>query len=207
VIDEGEVMRKVLPMLYGDADIPNKQDLLFTRLESITNETTVVPKPDFYDGARLGDIDKRVREDLGPISYPRNIQPPGGTQLFLEAKALEGCRCAKRQACLDGALGARAMQTLQSYGAGKPVYDNNAYTLSATYHAGNLNMYATHVTPSGPGGSELHDPGQILPLIDTKERYLEGLPISEWKTCDHGISQSIHLGRERQSSICRAINI
>ncbi len=177
-IDEGEVMRKVLPMLYGDADIPNKQDLLFTRLESITNETTVVPKPDFYDGARLRDIDKRVREDLGPYIIPtKHPTAPVAPNFFLEAKAPRGgADVAKRQACLDRALGARAMQTLQSYSAGKPVYDNNAYTLSATYHAGNLNMYATHVTPSGPGGSPEYHMTQVrsLSLIDTKERYLEG---------------------------------
>lgn len=63
-------MRDVLPTIYGDADIPHKQDLLFTRLESITDKTTVDAKPDFYDGAPLGSIDKQVREDLSPYIIP-----------------------------------------------------------------------------------------------------------------------------------------
>ena len=45
------------------------------------------------------------------------------------------------------------MHKLQSYGAGEPVYDNKAYTLSTTYYAGNLNMYATHPSPPGSGNS------------------------------------------------------
>jgi hypothetical protein len=73
---------------------------------------------------------------------------------FLAAKAPSGgADVLKRQACHDGAVGARAMHKLQCYAAGKPVYDNNAYTLTATYHNGILRMYTTYVTPSGPGGS------------------------------------------------------
>ena len=37
---------------------------------------------------------------------------PGGTAVVV-----------KRQACYDGALGARAMHTLQSYGQPEPVYE------------------------------------------------------------------------------------
>ncbi len=51
VVVEPRVMRRVLPTLLGDADILDEEDLLFTRLESITDNTTVDPKPDFYDGA------------------------------------------------------------------------------------------------------------------------------------------------------------
>jgi hypothetical protein len=47
------------------------------------------------------------------------------------------------------------MHQLQSYKQDEPVYDGNAYTLTSTYHAGNLNMYATHVTSSG-GTPEYH---------------------------------------------------
>lgn len=155
VIDEGEVMRDVLPTIYGDADIPHKQDLLFTRLESITDKTTVDAKPDFYDGAPLGSIDKQVREDLSPYIIPTaHRTAPVAPNFFIEAKAPNGgADVAKRQIIHDLALGARGMHQLQSYGADKLVFDNNAYTLGATYHNGQLLMYATHVTPSGPGNS------------------------------------------------------
>ncbi len=55
-------MREVIPIMCGKTDIPNRQNLQYTKLESITDNTTVVPKPDFYDGARLENIDKRVLE-------------------------------------------------------------------------------------------------------------------------------------------------
>lgn len=76
VIDENEVMRDVLPMLYGPADILHKENLLFTRLESITDNKTVVAKPDSYDGAALDSIDMQVQVDLGPLSYT-NTFPEG----------------------------------------------------------------------------------------------------------------------------------
>ena len=70
VIDEGDVMRDVVPIMCGDADIPSRQNLLFTRLDPIANDTTVDAKPDFYDGARLEDIDKQVQQDLGHYNIP-----------------------------------------------------------------------------------------------------------------------------------------
>lgn len=61
---------------------------------------------------------------------------------------------AKRQACLDGAVGARAMHRLQNFGEDAPVYDGNAHTFSSTYHAGTgtLQLYAHHVI--GPTATE-----------------------------------------------------
>ena len=65
VIDEGEVMSTVLPEIHSThPDILNKKNKLFTRLESITNRTTVDAQLDFYNGARLEDIDRRVLEDI-----------------------------------------------------------------------------------------------------------------------------------------------
>jgi hypothetical protein len=180
VIDEGEVMRDVLPKIYGDVDIPHKQDLLFTRLESITDKTTVDAKPDFYDGAPLESIDKQVREDLSPYIIPTGHRmAPVAPNFFLEAKAPKGgADVAKRQITHDLSLGARGMHQLQSYGADEPVFDNNAYTLGATYHAGTgtLQMYATHVTPTGPGGSPEYHMTQTGGnfLIGSRDQYLQG---------------------------------
>src|SRR5207244_1437638 len=100
---------------------------------------------------------------LGPFIIPtKHPRAPVVPNFFIEAKAPKGgADVAKRQACYDGALGARAMHKLQSYGEDEPVYDNNAYTLTSTYHAGNLNMYATHITPSGPGGSPEYHMSQL----------------------------------------------
>jgi hypothetical protein len=150
VINEGEVMRHVFPIIAGNSDILNKENLQFTRLDSMTGGVTIDPKPDFYDGARLEDIDKSVREELGPYIIPTGHRTaPVAPNFFMEAKAPHGAAdVAKRQALQNGAYGARAMHSLQSYSAGKPVYDGNAYTVTTTYHAGTgtLQMYTTHPT-------------------------------------------------------------
>ena len=54
----------------------------------MTSYVTIDPRPDFYDSACLEDIDKDVREELGPY-----IIPTGHTtalvvpNFFIEAKA------------------------------------------------------------------------------------------------------------------------
>ncbi|PTB80702.1 hypothetical protein M440DRAFT_1302684, partial [Trichoderma longibrachiatum ATCC 18648] len=84
-----------------------------------------------------------------------------------------------RQACYDGAYGARAMHSLQNYDEEEPDYDGNACTLSATYHAGTgtLQLFSHHVTaPATPGGRpEYHmvevDGGY---LTGSREGFLQG---------------------------------
>ncbi|KAE8450302.1 hypothetical protein EG329_006730 [Mollisiaceae sp. DMI_Dod_QoI] len=160
VISKGKVMSTVFPIISGDADIPNEENLQFTRLESMTGSVTVDPRPDFYDGARLEDIDRVVREELGPYIIPTgHTTAPVAPNFFMEAKAPSGgADVARRQAMQDGACGARAMHSLQSYSEGKPVYDGNAYTVTSTYHAGTgtLKLYATHPTVGPENSPEYH---------------------------------------------------
>lgn len=128
----------------------------------ITNKTTVDAKSDFYDGARLEFIDEQIQEDLGPYISTAHRTAPVTPIFFIEAEAPKGgADVATRQAWYDGAFGAGAMHELQSYGGRKPVYDNNPYTVNATYHAANLKTYATHVTPSDPGGAPQYHMTQL----------------------------------------------
>ncbi|PWI64308.1 hypothetical protein PCL_11279 [Purpureocillium lilacinum] len=61
---ESDVMRTILPVLCGDHDdIPSQQNVLFTELEPITNNTAVKPKPDLFDGASLQDLHQDLRGD------------------------------------------------------------------------------------------------------------------------------------------------
>jgi hypothetical protein len=156
---EGDVMRKIIPVISGSTNIPNSGEVLFNNLESITDGATVDVKPDFYDGARFSDIDATVREDLSSLIIPSDTNAPrrpAAPNFFLEAKApWGGADIAKRQAGLDGAIGARAMHALQNYGDEEPGFDGNAYSYSSTYHAGTgtLQLYTHHVTaPTAPGG-------------------------------------------------------
>ncbi|KAJ9161135.1 Ribonuclease H-like protein [Coniochaeta hoffmannii] len=179
---EGDVMRKIIPFISGSTNIPNSGDVLFNNLESITDGAAVDVKPDFYDGARFSDIDSTVREDLSSLMIPSDTNAarrPAAPNFFLEAKApWGGADIAKRQAGLDGAIGARAMHALQNYGDEEPGFDGNAYSYSSTYHTGTgtLQLYTHHVTaPTAPDGRpEYHmtqlDGWQMTGNIDTFRR-------------------------------------
>ncbi|RDL40264.1 uncharacterized protein BP5553_00243 [Venustampulla echinocandica] len=160
ITEEGEIMQHIVPIICGNSNIPNKQNLLFTRLYPIANGTTVAGKPDFYDGARLDDINKQVQKDLGHFIIPtRHPAAPVAPNFFLEVKAPRGAaNVARRQAGYNGALGARAMHLLQSYKQDQSVYDGDAYTITSTYHAGTgtLQIYITHATKLDDGNTEYH---------------------------------------------------
>ena len=122
-IYEGSVMSTVFPTIRGQhTEIPHELDAPFTELESITKQVITTARPDFYDGANPGNIDQKVRDELGPFIIPTiHARAPVVPNFFLEAKPPSGnVDVAKRQATLNGALGARAMHKLQSYAAGKP---------------------------------------------------------------------------------------
>ncbi|KAM5368768.1 hypothetical protein ACJZ2D_009322 [Fusarium nematophilum] len=146
---ESKIMQTVIPIIAGDADIPNESSLPFTNLPSMTQEMTVKPVPDYFDGAITRDIHTQWR----PIS---SLKPRGrrGTLAWQRG----------RQACHHGAYGARAMHALQNYGEAKPVYDGNAYTYSATYNSasGTLQLYAHYVeAPPAAGGPPRYHMTQI----------------------------------------------
>ncbi|OAA44189.1 hypothetical protein NOR_03917 [Metarhizium rileyi] len=138
VISKGKVIADILPIIRGSSDIPNDGNLPFANLDSITDGTTVDAVPDLYDGSHPKELDKIVRQGLSKTVIPTNHRrAPIAPNFFMEAKAPRGgADVAKRQACLDGAVGARAMHGLQNYGENQPVYDGNSRTFSSTYHAG-----------------------------------------------------------------------
>ncbi|KAK0655278.1 hypothetical protein B0T16DRAFT_450991 [Cercophora newfieldiana] len=144
----------------------------------VVEKATVDAKPDFYDRARLGDIDKVIREELDRLIIPtRNARHPVAPNFFLGAKGPDGsASVAKRQACYDGAYGARAMQALQGYGS-EPAYDGNAYTYSSTYQDGLLQIYAHHTTmPTTPGGQPEYHMTKLrgFDMTDGRESFVQG---------------------------------
>ncbi|KAI8626605.1 hypothetical protein F5Y19DRAFT_221473 [Xylariaceae sp. FL1651] len=178
---EGTVMRNVIPLIAGSADILNEGHLPFTNLEPLTNETTVKPVPDYFDGARMNDVHTQVRHDLNKTIIPtKHADVPVAPNFFLEAKAPRGgADVALRQAGYDGAYGAHAMHSLQNYGKEEPVYDNNAYTFSSTYHAGTgtLQLYAHHPTaPNTPERRPAYHMTQLkaYALTSDQETFING---------------------------------
>lgn len=151
-LSEKTVMRTVLPIIAGPADIRHAEDLPFRNLEDLTDGSISKAQPDFYDGSRPSELKRRVRKDLGTFIVPStNKNAPCLPNFFAEGKGPNGSALvAKRQALYDGALGARGVNKLQSYVDPEMNHDNNAYTITSTYHGatGTLNLYTTHLTPS-----------------------------------------------------------
>ncbi|KAL9009738.1 MAG: hypothetical protein Q9173_005261 [Seirophora scorigena] len=151
-LTESKVMSKAFPIIAGTADIPSQENLRFTNLQDLTDGSITKAQPDFYDGARPEDLDKQIREELGPYIVPStNTAAPCLPNFFTEGKGPDGSApVCKLQATYDGALGARGMHELRSYVDPETVYDNNAYTITSTYHGGTgtLAMYTTHPVES-----------------------------------------------------------
>ncbi|KAK5015217.1 hypothetical protein LTR60_002980, partial [Cryomyces antarcticus] len=131
--------------------------------------TITAPMPDFYDGALPQQLDRRVRNELSQYIVPsKNFSTPALPNFFAEAKGPDGSAAvAKRQACYDGAIGARGMLHARSYASGDDMeYDGNAYTITSTYHnsTGTLMMYTTH--PTQPVESD-GKPGYHMTQLNT----------------------------------------
>lgn len=158
-ISKATVLSTVVPVITGAAKFQTQGTLSFTNLASMTKSRTVDPIPDLFDGAHAGSISKAVKKDLEKVIVPTNHgNAPVLPNFFLEGRSPFACGpyvVAKRKACQDGAVGARAMHSLQNYGEDNPVYDGKAHTFSATYQAGAgmLQLYAHHITgPARDGG-------------------------------------------------------
>ncbi|KAL9133456.1 MAG: hypothetical protein Q9175_005364 [Cornicularia normoerica] len=151
-LTENTVMSIVFPIITGSARIPSQENVLFGNLKNLTDGSIVKAKPDFYDGTRPEELHKRLRADLGPSIVPStNTEYPCLPNFFTEGKGYDGSPVVcERQALYDGALGARGFHELQSYVDGETSYDNNAYTITSTYHGGTgvLKICTMHPTPS-----------------------------------------------------------
>lgn len=180
-LTEAMVMRKSFPIISGDADIPSAGELPFGNLKPLTDGTLVDAKPDFYDGARPAQIDRRIRAELGSYITPSTQhQAPALPNFFTEVKGPDGSGAvAKRQACYDGAVGARGIDQLRAFGADKPeaLYDDNAYTITSTYHNGHLQIYTIHPSkPTDPGNPPQYNMTQLrsFALTDTPDVFRKG---------------------------------
>ena len=154
-LTEDTLMSNAFPIITGTAKIPSQQNLLFGNLKDLTDGSITKAKPDFYDGTLPAELHKQIRADLGPYIVPStNTSAPCVPNFFTEGKGSDGNPAVcERQALYDGALGARGVHRLRSYVHGETPHDNNAYTITSTYHGGTgvLKLYTMHPIPStGP---------------------------------------------------------
>ena len=153
---EQAVTISVAPIIEGDFGDPKclGGGYPFGNLAHLTDGTLAPAKPDRFYGAPPYQLHRQIRQEISNQIIPltqNNL--PIVPNFFLEAKGPDRTPAvAERQACYDGALGARGIHALQSYGQEKPAYDNNAYTITSTYASGQLKLYTTHLAkPRGPG--------------------------------------------------------
>lgn len=155
VSSENRATHKVIPMIQGTVrdgrcvagDVPfnNMANLMSGKLHSA--------KPDVYYGTRPERLSSGVRAKLSQYVEPSSFTTrPIAPNFFVEAKGPSGSAAvARNQACYDGALGARAMHRLRTYGDATPTYDNNADTISTILQSGQLRIFAHHAAQ--PNGS------------------------------------------------------
>jgi len=62
---EAMVRSSVFSIIAGDSNIPSGEDVPFNNLAPLTDGTTTIPRPDFYDGVHPEQLDRRVREEVG----------------------------------------------------------------------------------------------------------------------------------------------
>lgn len=157
VTKEKRVTTYVIPVIEGDVEDHRclGGDYIFGNLAHLTDGTLARAKPDHFYGARPEQLDRRIRDELSNQIIPSTQGDlPMLPNFFLEVKGPDGSpTVVTRSACYDGALGARAMHHIQSYKQDELVYDNNAHTITSTYIAGNLKIYAHHINPPTTEGS------------------------------------------------------
>ena len=151
-LTEETVMSKAFPIIAGTAKIPSQQNLIFGNLKDLTDGSITKAKPDFYDGTLPAELHKQIRADLGPYIVPsKNTSAPCVPNFFTEGKGANASPAVcKLQALHDGALGARGVHELRSFIDGEASYNNDAYTITSTYHGGTgaLKLYTVHPTLS-----------------------------------------------------------
>ncbi|KAF2803001.1 uncharacterized protein BDZ99DRAFT_178900 [Mytilinidion resinicola] len=167
---EKQVSELVLPIIEGKiADARCRSGgVPFTNLDPLTDGTLTPGNPDVYYGARPEQLTQKVLNELGGYITPltqHNL--PIVPNFFLAAKGPdESYAVTERQACYNGALGARGLHSLQSYGRDErrdePVSDNNAYTITSLYYGGALKIYTSHpAQPTSPRGQPEYHMNQI----------------------------------------------
>ena len=156
VSSENKVTHKVLPLIQGEVQDERcvGGDTPLINLADIMSGKSYRAKPDLYYGARPEQLDRRVRDELGAYVIPSTLDHRAcAPNFFVEAKGPSGsAKVCLNQACVAGALGERGMHALRTYSEAVPFFDNDAHTISTTYHAGQLKLFSHHVSqPNGPG--------------------------------------------------------
>ncbi|KAG5812878.1 hypothetical protein H9Q71_004074 [Fusarium xylarioides] len=202
--DEDDVLATVIPTILGLNHINRfcTRNTVFSNLEPLTDGTITDAQPDMYWGADPQQLVRSARNELaGHIIPSTMLDKPLAPNVFLEVKGPDGiASVATRQVRYDGAVGSRAMHSLQNYGVEELQYDGKPYAFSFTYHAGQLLEYAHHITaPTTEGGRPEYHMAQVNGWQMTGNR----------DTCAEGIRSfrnTLDLAERHRSDFIRTAN-
>lgn len=156
-LNEATVTSIIIPVIFGRNCTLSSLKLRFLNLASLTDGSLTAPEPDVYSGSHPAELHRRARDELSTYIAPsRNLKADLLPNFFLEIKGPDGrMTVLKRQACYDGAIGARAMHRLRSFTPQQGNHHDDsrrccgdAFTITATYGVGKLDIYVAHVTRS-----------------------------------------------------------
>ncbi|RMJ03710.1 hypothetical protein CDV36_014764 [Fusarium kuroshium] len=205
--DEDDVLANAIPTILGPSQASRfcARNTVFANLEPLTDDTIAAPKPDIYYGAYPEQLARSARNELaGHIIPSTMLDKPMAPNFFVEVKGPDGkAAVATRQARYDGAVGSRAMHSLQNYGTEEPEYDGKAHAFSSTYHAGTgtLQLYAHHVTaPTTDGGRPEYHMTQVngWQMTGNRDTFVEGAG---------ALRNTLDLTERRRSDFIRAANV
>lgn len=151
---EADLLQSVFLTILGHRKVPSSYNVEFNNLAPLTDGTITKCKPDYYEGSCPADLNESIRQDLAQQILPStNTDRACLPNFFVELKGPNGnATVARRQACYDGAIGARAMYQLQKYASEDAPIDNNAYTITSTFYVVSgeayLTLYTMHPTAS-----------------------------------------------------------
>lgn len=205
--DEDEVLADVMPTILGPSQASRycARNTVFTNLDPLTDDTIAAPKPDIYYGAYPEQLARSTRNEIaGHILPSTMLNKPMAPNFFIEVKGPDGKPAvATRQARYDGAIGSRAMHSLQNYGVEEPEYDGKAHAFSSTYHAGTgtLQLYAHHVTaPTIEGGRPEYHMTEVngWQMTGNRDTFVEGA---------RALRNTLDLSERCRSDFIRAANV
>jgi len=205
--NEDQVKDSVMPKLLAVGGA--QRNIRFTNLaplDGFKDDELKKAQPDYYFGAPPETLPPEIRNELSKHIVPStSTHLPIAPNYFIEAKGPDGSLAvATRQACYDGAHGARAMQSLRSFRQSEPEYDNVAHTLSTIYHGGQVKIFSHSVAqPNGPGTLPVISMHQqrSFALTDSEPSHVQGLTAvrnaADW--AEEERNAGIMLARERAS--------
>lgn len=147
-----DIENLVISLITADID-PEcySRSTRFSSLDPLIDGNSLKTEPDLSIGFRYGSLHRDILEKLSGFIEPNNRKLcPIMPTCFLEVESTtSNPQYLKGQAYYNGALGARGLLRIQSYGRPEFLSAGDAYTFTSTLFDGILRIFAVYPTNSG----------------------------------------------------------